>query len=111
MAAATIVEVGPRDGLQSHDAEVPTDRKVALIERLAAAGLTEIEATSFAHPKMVPHLADGAEVMAALAAATASATARSCPTTRAPSARSRRAPTRSSRSSARARPTASATRT
>jgi hydroxymethylglutaryl-CoA lyase len=66
MAAATIVEVGPRDGLQSHDAEVPTDRKVALIERLAAAGLTEIEATSFAHPKMVPHLADGAEVMAAL---------------------------------------------
>jgi hydroxymethylglutaryl-CoA lyase len=66
MAAATIVEVGPRDGLQSHDAEVPTDRKVALIERLVAAGITEIEATSFAHPKMVPHLADGAEVMAAL---------------------------------------------
>jgi hydroxymethylglutaryl-CoA lyase len=66
MAAATIVEVGPRDGLQSHDAEVPTDRKLALIERLAAAGLTEIEATSFAHPKMVPHLADGADVMRAL---------------------------------------------
>jgi len=66
MPAATIVEVGPRDGLQSHDAEVPTDRKVALVERLVAAGLTEIEATSFAHPKMVAHLADGAEVMAAL---------------------------------------------
>jgi hydroxymethylglutaryl-CoA lyase len=66
MAAATIVEVGPRDGLQSHDAEVPTERKVALIERLVAAGLTEIEVTSFAHPKMVPHLADGAEVMRAL---------------------------------------------
>jgi hydroxymethylglutaryl-CoA lyase len=66
MPAATIVEVGPRDGLQSHDTEVPTDRKVALIERLVAAGLTEIEATSFAHPKMVPNLADGAEVMAAL---------------------------------------------
>jgi len=65
-SAATIVEVGPRDGLQSHDADVPTDRKVALIERLVAAGLTEIEVTSFAHPKMVPHLADGAEVMAAL---------------------------------------------
>ena len=89
MPAATIVEVGPRDGLQSHDAVVPTDRKVALIERLVAAGLTEIEATSFAHPKMVPHLADGAEVMARAArAATASATARSCRTTRAPSARS-----------------------
>jgi hydroxymethylglutaryl-CoA lyase len=66
MATATIVEVGPRDGLQSHDAEVETERKVALIERLVAAGLTEIEATSFAHPKMVPHLADGAEVMRAL---------------------------------------------
>src|SRR4051812_25137664 len=66
MAAATIVEVGPRDGLQSHDAEVPTERKVALVERLVAAGLTEIEATSFAHPKMVPHLADGADVLAAV---------------------------------------------
>jgi hydroxymethylglutaryl-CoA lyase len=61
-----IVEVGPRDGLQSHDAFVPTERKVQLIERLVAAGLTEIEATSFAHPKMVPHLADAAEVMARL---------------------------------------------
>jgi hydroxymethylglutaryl-CoA lyase len=66
MARATIVEVGPRDGLQSHADEVPTDRKVALIERLVAAGLTEIEATSFAHPKMVPHLADAADVMRAL---------------------------------------------
>jgi hydroxymethylglutaryl-CoA lyase len=66
MARATIVEVGPRDGLQSHAEEVPTERKVALIERLVRAGLTEIEATSFAHPKMVPHLADGADVMAAL---------------------------------------------
>jgi hydroxymethylglutaryl-CoA lyase len=63
MAAARIVEVGPRDGLQSHDAEVPTDAKIALIERLVAAGITDIEATSFAHPKVVPHLADGAEVM------------------------------------------------
>jgi len=61
-----IVEVGPRDGLQSHDEAVPTDRKVALIERLVEAGLTDIEATSFAHPKVVPHLADGADVMGAL---------------------------------------------
>jgi len=66
MARATIVEVGPRDGLQSHSEEVPTDRKIAMIDRLFAAGLTEIEATSFAHPKMVPHLADGAEVMRTL---------------------------------------------
>jgi hydroxymethylglutaryl-CoA lyase len=63
MPGARIVEVGPRDGLQSHDAEVPTERKVALIERLVDAGLNDIEATSFAHPKVVPHLADGAEVM------------------------------------------------
>jgi hydroxymethylglutaryl-CoA lyase len=66
VAAARIVEVGPRDGLQSHDAEVPTERKLALIERLVAAGITDIEATSFAHPKVVPHLADGAEVMRGL---------------------------------------------
>src|SRR4051794_41970793 len=66
MAAVSIVEVGPRDGLQSHDAEVPTDRKVALIERLVSAGLTDIEATSFAHPKMVPHLSDAADAIAAL---------------------------------------------
>src|SRR3954447_12253629 len=64
--AITIAEVAPRDGLQSHSEPVPTDRKVELIERLVAAGLTEIEATSFAHPKVVPHLADGADVMRAL---------------------------------------------
>ena len=64
--AVGIVEVGPRDGLQSHSEGVATEDKVALIERLVEAGLTEIEATSFAHPKMVPHLADGAEVMRAL---------------------------------------------
>jgi hydroxymethylglutaryl-CoA lyase len=66
MARATIVEVGPRDGLQSHSEEVPTERKIAMIDRLFAAGLTEIEATSFAHPKMVPYLADGAEVLRSL---------------------------------------------
>jgi hydroxymethylglutaryl-CoA lyase len=61
-----IVEVGPRDGLQSHTEIVPTADKVAMIERLVDAGLTDIEATSFSHPKMVPFLADGAEVMATL---------------------------------------------
>jgi len=65
-ARATIVEVGPRDGLQSHSEEVPTERKIAMIDRLFAAGLTEIEATSFAHPKMVPQLADGAEILRVL---------------------------------------------
>jgi hydroxymethylglutaryl-CoA lyase len=63
MSAVTITEVSPRDGLQSHDAHVETDRKVAMIERLVAAGLREIEATSFAHPRVVPRLADAEELM------------------------------------------------
>jgi hydroxymethylglutaryl-CoA lyase len=61
-----IVEVGPRDGLQSLDHFVTTPRKVELVERLIAAGLREIEVTSFAHPKVVPHLADAADLLAAL---------------------------------------------
>jgi hydroxymethylglutaryl-CoA lyase len=62
----TIVEVGPRDGLQNESALVPTATKVALVERLAAAGLRHVEATSFVNPKAVPQLADAAEVMAAI---------------------------------------------
>ena len=62
----TIVEVGPRDGLQSLDHFVATPRKVELVERLIAAGLREIEVTSFAHPKVVPNLADAAALLAAL---------------------------------------------
>ncbi|EXJ87209.1 hydroxymethylglutaryl-CoA lyase [Capronia epimyces CBS 606.96] len=58
-----ILEVGPRDGLQNIKTLVPTPTKVELIERLAAAGLRDIEATSFVSPKWVPQLADGAEVM------------------------------------------------
>jgi hydroxymethylglutaryl-CoA lyase len=65
--AVTIVEVGPRDGLQNEPRCVTTAVKIALIERLAAAGLTVIEAASFVSPKAVPQLADGAEVMAGLA--------------------------------------------
>ncbi|MDO9453147.1 MAG: hydroxymethylglutaryl-CoA lyase, partial [Stagnimonas sp.] len=52
-----IVEVGPRDGLQNEKQRVPTATKIALIERLAAAGLKEIEATSFVSPKWVPQMA------------------------------------------------------
>lgn len=62
-ASVTIVEVGPRDGLQNEPGVVPTDVKVAFIERLAAAGLPVVEATSFVHPDWVPQLADAAEVM------------------------------------------------
>jgi len=53
-----IVEVGPRDGLQNEKLQVPTDLKIRFIEALAAAGLREIEATSFVSPKRVPQLAD-----------------------------------------------------
>jgi hydroxymethylglutaryl-CoA lyase len=62
----TIVEVGPRDGLQNEPGTVATEVKVGFIERLAAAGLGVVEATSFVSPRWVPQLADAAEVLAAL---------------------------------------------
>ncbi len=62
----TIMEVGPRDGLQNESILVPTEQKVALIRRLIAAGLAEIEATSFVHPQWIPALADADDVMAAI---------------------------------------------
>jgi len=65
-ASVRIVEVGPRDGLQNEKAIVPTPAKVELIDRLSAAGLPCIEATSFVSPKWVPQLADAADVMAAI---------------------------------------------
>lgn len=61
-----IVEVGPRDGLQNESVPIPTAIKCEFIDKLVAAGLTQIEATSFVHPKAVPQLADAAEVVAAL---------------------------------------------
>ena len=61
-----VVEVGPRDGLQNEKQPVPTDIKIALIDRLTAAGFANIEATSFVSPKWVPQMADGAEVMAGI---------------------------------------------
>lgn len=64
--AVTIVEVGPRDGLQNEPGVVATDVKIGFIDRLAAAGLPVVEATSFVHPKWVPQLADAAEVMAGI---------------------------------------------
>ncbi|MEV6791542.1 hydroxymethylglutaryl-CoA lyase [Streptomyces sp. NPDC051320] len=57
-----IHEVGARDGLQNEQTVVPTEVKAEFIHRLAEAGLTTIEATSFVHPKWVPQLAD-AEVL------------------------------------------------
>ncbi len=57
-----IVEVGPRDGLQNESRPISTADKLAYIDRLVAAGLTQIEATSFVHPRAVPQLADAMEV-------------------------------------------------
>jgi hydroxymethylglutaryl-CoA lyase len=62
----TVVEVGPRDGLQNEPAIVPTAAKLELIGRLAAAGLPVVEATSFVSPRAVPQLADAEEVMSGL---------------------------------------------
>jgi hydroxymethylglutaryl-CoA lyase len=58
-----VVEVGPRDGLQNEPAEVPTEVKLELIERLADAGLGSVEATAFVSPKWVPQMADHTEVL------------------------------------------------
>ena len=59
----TIYEVGARDGLQNEAAIVPVADKARFVERLLAAGLPIVEATSFVHPKWVPQLADAAELM------------------------------------------------
>ena len=61
-----IVEVGPRDGLQNEPTPIATDVKLAFIRALIQAGLRQVEATSFVHPKAVPQLADAAEVAARL---------------------------------------------
>ena len=65
-ARVKMVEVGPRDGLQNEPAPVPAAVKIDLIERLAAAGLSVIEAGAFVHPERVPQMADTAEVLAGL---------------------------------------------
>jgi len=61
-----LVDVGPRDGLQNEKQPVPAAVKVELVHRLQAAGLKEIEVTSFVSPKWVPQMADNAEVMAGI---------------------------------------------
>ncbi|MEU5253164.1 hydroxymethylglutaryl-CoA lyase [Streptomyces longwoodensis] len=61
-ARVRIHEVGARDGLQNEKTAVPTEVKAEFIRRLADAGLTTIEATSFVHPKWVPQLADAEQL-------------------------------------------------
>jgi hydroxymethylglutaryl-CoA lyase len=62
----TLVDVGPRDGLQNEKQAVVAAHKIELVHRLQAAGLREIEVTSFVSPKWVPQMADNAEVMAGI---------------------------------------------
>jgi hydroxymethylglutaryl-CoA lyase len=61
-----IVEVGPRDGLQSEPGVLPTAAKIVLIERLIAAGAKRIEVASFVNPQRVPQMADAEAVLAGL---------------------------------------------
>ncbi len=62
----TLVDVGPRDGLQNEKQPVSTEHKAKLVSMLQAAGLKEIEVTSFVSPKWVPQMADAVDVMAAV---------------------------------------------
>ncbi|MCA0983141.1 hydroxymethylglutaryl-CoA lyase [Halobacillus yeomjeoni] len=62
----TIKEVGPRDGLQNEPVEVPTEDKIAWIDRLSEAGYSYIEFSSFVHPKWIPQLKDAREVAASI---------------------------------------------
>ncbi|AIJ22116.1 hydroxymethylglutaryl-CoA lyase [Amycolatopsis methanolica 239] len=62
----TIWEVGPRDGLQNEQTVVGLETKLEFLRRLAGAGLTTLEATSFVHPKWVPQLADADDLLAKL---------------------------------------------
>jgi len=59
----TLIEVGPRDGLQNEKNSIPTDQKLAFIHALQQAGLHEMEVTSFVSPKWVPQMSDSTEIM------------------------------------------------
>lgn len=59
----TLIEVGPRDGLQNEKNVIPTDAKIAYIKALKEAGIKEMELTSFVSPKWVPQMKDAAEVI------------------------------------------------
>jgi len=62
----TIVDVGPRDGLQNESVILPPAVRAELCDRLAQVGITRMEAASFVHPKLVPQMAGAEEVMATI---------------------------------------------
>lgn len=68
-----IIEVGPRDGLQSEAQVLPTDAKVEFVHRLVAAGLRRIEVASFVNPRRVPQMADAEAVFAGVSSSMPSA--------------------------------------
>jgi hydroxymethylglutaryl-CoA lyase len=63
MTAVTLVEVGPRDGLQNENGSIPSEAKIAFVDALSRTGLRRIEVTAFVSPKAVPQLADGDTVL------------------------------------------------
>ena len=63
-AHLTVVDVAARDGIQSFKRAVDTDTKVAIVDRLSETGLPVIEVTGFAHPRVIPNLADAEAVCA-----------------------------------------------
>ena len=65
-ARVTLVEVGPRDGLQNEAAEIATEDKIAFVDRLSATGLPVIEVSAFVSPKWVPQMADASAVFAGI---------------------------------------------
>jgi len=65
-SSARIREVGPRDGFQNEPEVIATERKVELIEALAATGVRRLEVTSFVRPNVIPQLADAEQVLAAI---------------------------------------------
>ncbi|WP_201301434.1 hydroxymethylglutaryl-CoA lyase [Limnobacter sp. 130] len=69
-AQVTLVEVGPRDGLQNEKTPISTAIKVELCKQLIEAGIRRLEAAAFVSPKWVPQMADGADVLAGLQAMT-----------------------------------------
>src|SRR5688572_21019437 len=64
--AVTVVEVGPRDGLQNEPARISTADKIAFVDMLSDAGLAAIEVSAFVSPAWVPQMADAAEVFAGI---------------------------------------------
>ncbi len=62
----TVVEVGPRDGLQNEPARIPTAAKIAFVDGLTNAGCPVIEVSAFVSPKWVPQMADATEVFAGI---------------------------------------------